>query len=102
MGAPPLCYTSNKKEKKMFSQKTWEDLNQRIKEIIEKSPAKDLEKNLRAMMESVFARLNLVTREEFDVQAQVLARTREKLTELEIKIADLEARSRSEGIGPVE
>lgn len=86
----------------MFSQKTWEDLNQRIKEIIEKSPAKDLEKNLRAMMESVFARLNLVTREEFDVQAQVLARTREKLTELEIKIADLEARSRSEGIGPVE
>ncbi len=74
----------------MFSQKTWEDLNQRIKEVIEKSPAKDLEKNMRAMMESVFTRLNLVTREEFDVQAQVLAHTREKLTELETKIAELE------------
>ncbi len=74
----------------MFSQKTWEDWNQRIKEVIDKSPAKDLEKNLRAMMESVFTRLNLVTREEFDVQEQVLARTREKLTELEAKLANLE------------
>ncbi|MGH8604360.1 MAG: accessory factor UbiK family protein, partial [Gammaproteobacteria bacterium] len=74
----------------MINQKTWEDLNQKIREIIEKSPAKDLEKNMRAMMEGVFTRLNLVTREEFDVQAQVLARTREKLTELEAKIALLE------------
>ena len=74
----------------MLSQKTWEDLNQKIKEVIEKSPAKDLEKNLRAMMEGVFARLNLVTREEFDVQAQLLARTREKLTELEARLARLD------------
>ena len=80
----------------MFSQKTWEDLNQRIKEVIDKSPAKDLEKNLRAMMESVFTRLNLVTREEFDVQAQVLARTREKLTELEAKLANLEGAKASD------
>jgi BMFP domain-containing protein YqiC len=82
----------------MISQKTWEDISQKIKEVIEKSPAKDLEKNLRAMMESVFVRLNLVTREEFDVQSQVLTRTREKLTELESKLAELEkARMKDEG-----
>lgn len=74
----------------MISQKTWEDINRKIKEVIEKSPARDLEKNMRAMMESAFTRLNLVTREEFDVQSQVLARTREKLTELEAKLANLE------------
>ncbi|MGH8718763.1 MAG: accessory factor UbiK family protein [Burkholderiales bacterium] len=80
----------------MLSQKTWEDLSAKIREVIEKSPAKDVEKNMRAMMESVFTRLNLVTREEFDVQAQVLARTREKLTELEAKLAELE-KSKDEG-----
>jgi BMFP domain-containing protein YqiC len=77
----------------MLSQKTWEDLNQKIKEVIEKSPAKDLEKNVRAMMEGAFTRLNLVTREEFDVQAQLLARTREKLTELEARLARLDRMS---------
>lgn len=83
----------------MLSQKTWEDLSAKIREIIEKSPAKDLEKNMRAMMESVFTRLNLVTREEFDVQAQVLARTREKLTELEAKIDELETKGRNQESG---
>lgn len=83
----------------MLSQKTWEDLSAKIKEIIEKSPAKDVEKNMRAMMESVFTRLNLVTREEFDVQAQVLSRTREKLTELEAKLAELEGKTSSQESG---
>lgn len=83
----------------MLSQKTWEDLSAKIREIIEKSPAKDLEKNMRAMMESVFTRLNLVTREEFDVQAQVLSRTREKLTELEAKIDELETKGRNQESG---
>jgi ubiquinone biosynthesis accessory factor UbiK len=83
----------------MLSQKTWEDLSAKIREVIEKSPAKDVEKNLRAMMESVFTRLNLVTREEFDVQAQVLARTREKLTELEAKLAELEGKTSGQESG---
>lgn len=83
----------------MLSQKTWEDLSAKIREIIEKSPAKDVEKNMRAMMESVFTRLNLVTREEFDVQAQVLSRTREKLTELEAKIDELETKGRNQESG---
>ena len=50
----------------------------------------DLEKNLRAALTAVFARLNLVTREELEVQAAVLARTRTRLEELEKQVAELE------------
>jgi ubiquinone biosynthesis accessory factor UbiK len=50
----------------------------------------DIGKNLRASLEAGLARLDLVTREEFDVQAAVLARTREKLTALEARVAKLE------------
>ena len=52
----------------------------------------DLKKNLRANLEAALARLDLVTREEFDVQAAVLARTREKLTSLEARVKELEER----------
>lgn len=52
----------------------------------------DLEKNLRAATQSVFARLDLVTREEFDVQCKVLARSRAKIEQLEKQVAELEAR----------
>lgn len=71
-----------------------EDLNARLSQILASSPAKDVEKNLRALLVGAFSRLNLVTREEFDVQAKVLARTREKLAQLETRIAELEARQR--------
>jgi hypothetical protein len=50
----------------------------------------DLEKNLRAAMQSVFGRLDLVTREEFDVQTKVLARSRARLEQLEQQVAALE------------
>jgi ubiquinone biosynthesis accessory factor UbiK len=63
--------------------------------VLAQSPAADLEKNLRAMLNGVFARLDLVTREEFDVQRQVLARTREKLERLETQLNELEAASRA-------
>jgi ubiquinone biosynthesis accessory factor UbiK len=52
----------------------------------------DLEKNLRAATQAVFAKLDLVTREEFDVQRKVLARSREKIEQLEKQVAELEAR----------
>jgi BMFP domain-containing protein YqiC len=48
---------------------------------------------MRAMLASSFARLDLVTRHEFDIQTEVLARTREKLTELEAKLAALEKKA---------
>ncbi len=68
----------------------FDEINERMREVFAQSPAADLEKNLRALLMSVFSRLDLVTREEFDVQRQVLLRTREKLTRLEAELAELE------------
>lgn len=70
----------------------FDDLQAKINEALESSPAKDLEKNVKAMMNQGFAKLDLVTREEFDIQTQVLAKTREKLEALEKRVADLEAK----------
>ena len=77
----------------MFDKKFFEDINAKISEVIAASPAKDIEKNMKAMMMSMFAKLDLVTREELDIQARVLVRTREKLEALEARVADLEART---------
>jgi BMFP domain-containing protein YqiC len=79
----------------MLNSKVLDELGSRVKEIIEKSPAKDVEKNLKAMLSGAVSRLDLVTREEFEVQTQVLLRTREKLTELEARLAAMEARASS-------
>ena len=70
--------------------KLLDDLNRRMKELVDASPARDIEKNLRALMSNTFSRLDLVTREEFDVQQEVLKRTREKLEQMEAKVAELE------------
>lgn len=67
------------------------DMQNKINQVLENSPAKDIEKNVKAMMTQGFAKLDLVTREEFDVQAQVLANTRAKLEALEAQVAALEA-----------
>ena len=69
-----------------------DDLSARIREFLAASPAKDVEKNLQALLSAGFAKLDLATRAELDVQAKVLARSREKLTELEARVAELEAR----------
>ena len=68
----------------------------RIGRAIEASPAKDVEKNVKALLQSGLAKLDVVPRAEFDVQAKVLARTREKLEALEKKVAELEARGRGD------
>jgi ubiquinone biosynthesis accessory factor UbiK len=70
---------------------------ERVRSVLAQSPAADLEKNLKAMLASFFSRLDLVTREEFDVQREVLARTRAKVQELEAKLAEMEARMKDEG-----
>ena len=75
----------------MLNAKILEDLSAKLSEAANSSPAKDIEKNMRALLAQGFTKLDLVTREEFDVQSQVLARTREKLTALEVRIAELEA-----------
>lgn len=64
----------------------------------------DIEKNFRAVLQNNLTRLNLVTRQEFEVQAGVLARTREKLERLQLEIARLEAEMRTPptGAGPID
>jgi len=74
----------------MAETKFFEELDRRMKDVLARSPAKDLERNLRALLTSAFSRLDLVTREEFDVQREVLARTRAKLEALEAQVAELE------------
>jgi BMFP domain-containing protein YqiC len=77
----------------MLNPKLFEEMTAKLSELAAAGPAKDVEKNVRALLSSLFSRLDLVTREEFDVQADVLARTREKLTALEARIAELEKRA---------
>lgn len=75
----------------MLNQKFFEDMSTKLGELAANNPAKDFEKNARAMLTQGFARLDLVTREEFEVQAQVLARAREQLIALEARILALES-----------
>jgi hypothetical protein len=69
-----------------------DDLSARISEFLAASPAKDAEKNLQALLSAAFAKLDLATRSELEIQSRVLARSREKLSELEARVAELEAR----------
>jgi BMFP domain-containing protein YqiC len=95
-----FCYTAERRKQtssqpsrsyKMLNQNIFDELSAKLNEAVNSGPAKDIEKNMRALLMQGFAKLNLVTREEFDVQAQVLARTRELLTALEGRVAELEA-----------
>lgn len=74
----------------MIDPKILEDFGAKMSALLANSPAKDIERNAKAMMGGFFAKLDLVTREEFDIQAEVLARTREKLKALEARVDALE------------
>lgn len=69
----------------MLDKNVLNEIGSKVNEILASSPARDVEKNMRAMLTGAFARLDLVTREEFDVQQEVIKRTRIKLAELEEK-----------------
>ncbi|VXB54849.1 conserved hypothetical protein [Massilia sp. 9I] len=73
------------------------DIQGKINQALESTPAKDIERNVKAMMTQGFSKLDLVTREEFDIQAQVLAKTRAKLEALELRVVELEARLAAQG-----
>lgn len=75
----------------MFGKQLFEEVGSKISETIANSPAKDVEKNIKAMLGGAFNRMDLVTREEFDIQQQVLIKTRTKLAALEARLAKLEA-----------
>lgn len=66
------------------------ELARRLREAGANSPLADIEKNSRALFTNVLGKLDLVTREEFDAQARVLARTREKLEALERRVQEME------------
>jgi ubiquinone biosynthesis accessory factor UbiK len=72
-----------------------DDIANKLGEVFRQSPARDLEQNIKAGLTSWLSKLDLVTREEFDVQTEVLARTREKLVQLEARLKELEARGGS-------
>lgn len=69
-----------------------DEIGAKLSEIAANSPVRDIEKNARAMLGGALGKLDLVTREEFEVQREVLAHAREKLAELEARVAELEAR----------
>ena len=80
---------------KMIDTKVFEDFAQKVSGLIASSPAADIEKNVRAMMSSFFSKLDLVTREEFDTQANVLARTRQLVDQLTARLDEIEARNKN-------
>lgn len=77
----------------MFNTATLDELAKKIGQAIDASPAKDVEKNIKALLQASLQRLDLVPREEFELQTQVLLRTREKLEALEARVAQIEARA---------
>ena len=88
----PVLEFTNLMRLSMSGPKFFEGMQQRMAELIAQSPAKDLERNVKAMVSSAFTKIDLMPREEFDVQAKVLARTRERLEQLEQRVAELEAK----------
>jgi BMFP domain-containing protein YqiC len=83
---------SAEREMDMSNSNFFSDLQGKINQALESGPAKDIERNVKAAMTSGFSKLDLVTREEFDIQAQVLAKTRSKLEALELRVNELEAK----------
>ena len=88
---PPACSAM---VASMLNPKLLDDIAQRLAGAMPSAAKEiqtDLEKNLRAATQSVFGKLDLVTREEFDVQTKVLARSRARLEQLEKQVEELEA-----------
>lgn len=85
-GALTICYTSTLSIKgliAMLNTKFFEEMSSKLNEAVASGPAKDFEKNAKALLAQGFSKLDLVTREEYDVLAQ-------RLDKLEARIAALE------------
>ena len=78
----------------MLNNEKLKEISNKIREIVKDSPLPDIEKNIDALLKGMFTKMELVTREEFDVQTEVLKRTRQKLEELEKKLFKIEARKK--------
>ena len=78
----------------MLNNEKLNEISNKIREIVKDSPLPDIEKNIDALLKGMFTKMELVTREEFDVQTEVLKRTHQKLEELEKKLSEIEARKK--------
>ena len=78
----------------MLNNKIIDEIASKISQMLASSPAADIEKNLNALLRGIFTKLELVTREEFDIQTQVLQRTREQLDALEKRLAEIETQQK--------
>ncbi|MCX7191290.1 MAG: accessory factor UbiK family protein [Candidatus Methylopumilus sp.] len=78
----------------MINNEKLSEISNKIRELVKDSPLPDIEKNIDALLKGMFTKMELVTREEFDVQTEVLKRTRQKLEELEKKLSEIEARKK--------
>ena len=86
----------------MLDPKMLEDFGAKMSALLANTPARDLEKNAKAMMSGFFSKLDLVSRDEFDSQMVVLARTRARLEALEAKVAEMEAKLSPPAAEPAE
>ena len=78
----------------MIDKSKIQEISDKVSKIIENSPISDIEENINALLQSTFTKLDLISREEFDVQTQVLKRTRLKLEDLEKKIDALQTKNK--------
>jgi BMFP domain-containing protein YqiC len=78
----------------MLNAKIIDEIASKISQMLASTPAADIEKNLNALLRGIFTKLELVTREEFDIQTQVLQRTREQLDALEKRLAEIKAQQK--------
>ena len=78
----------------MIDKNKIQEISDKISKIIENSPISDIEENINALLQSTFTKLDLISREEFDVQTQVLKRTRLKLEDLDKKIDALQTKGK--------
>lgn len=74
----------------MLDPKLLDDISAKFSALLAATPARDVERNARAMLSGMLSRLDVVTREEFDVQVEMLARARVRIDQLEARIAALE------------
>ena len=74
----------------MFKKDEIQNLSNKIKTLVKNSPISDIEDNINALLKSTFTNMDLINREEYDVQIEVLKKTRAKVEALELKIKDIE------------
>lgn len=79
----------------MIASKLLDELAGRISQLAATAPAGELEKNVKALMTGLFSRLDLVTREEFEIQRELLSRAREQVQTLESRLNALEKSPRN-------